>query len=175
MREFNKANATRFRALHERGGLFVMPNPWDAGTARLLKDFGFEAIATSSAALAWSMARADVSGAVRRDDAIAHARLLSEATGLPVNGDFESGYGDSPAEVAETIKRAIEAGVAGCSIEDQDQGAGGLYRLDEALRRFSAAREAVLKSRGASKRSTLSYPFHNSLVLTLWIQRLIFQ
>ena len=141
--------ATRFRALHGRGGLFVMPNPWDAGTAKLLSDFGFEAIATSSAALAWSMARPDISGAVRRDDAIAHARLLFEATGLPVNGDFESGYGDSPAEVAETIRRAVDAGVAGCSIEDQDQAAKGLYPLDEALRRFSAAKEAVLKSGSA--------------------------
>ena len=78
--------------------------------------------------------------------AIAHARLLHEATGLPVNGDFESGYGDTPAEVAETIRRAIDAGVAGCSIEDQDQKAGGLYPLDEALRRFSAAKEAVVRS-----------------------------
>jgi 2-methylisocitrate lyase-like PEP mutase family enzyme len=138
--------AARFRALHERGGLFLMPNPWDAGTARLLKDFGFEAIATSSAALAWSLARPDISGAVTRDIAIANAQLLHEATGLPVNGDFESGYGDTPVEVAETIRRAIDAGVAGCSIEDQDQRAGGLYRLDEALRRFSAAKEAVVKS-----------------------------
>ncbi len=142
----NTDRATSFRALHERGGLFVMPNPWDAGTARLLKDFGFEAIATSSAALAWSMARPDISGAVRRDNAIAHARLLAEATGLPVNGDFESGYGDSPAEVAETIRRAIDAGIAGCSIEDQDQASKNLYPPDEALRRFSAAKEAVLKS-----------------------------
>ena len=123
-----------------------MPNPWDAGTASLLKDFGFEAIATSSAALAWSMARRDISGAVRRDDAIAHARLLSEATGLPVNGDFESGYGDTPAEVAETMRRTIDAGIAGCSIEDQDQAAKSLYPLDEALRRFAAAKEAALKS-----------------------------
>jgi 2-methylisocitrate lyase-like PEP mutase family enzyme len=138
--------ASRFRALHERGGLFVMPNPWDAGTARLLADLGFEAIATSSAALAWSMAKADASGAVKRDHAIAHAKLLADSTGLPVNGDFESGYGDSPAEVAETIKRAIDAGVAGCSIEDQDQSAGRLYPPAEALRRFTAAKEAVLKA-----------------------------
>ena len=138
--------AARFRALHQRPGLFVMPNPWDAGTARLLADLGFEAIATSSAALAWTKARPDATGAVTRDDAIAHARVLAEATGLPVNGDFESGYGDSPAEVAETIRRAIDAGVAGCSVEDQDQKAGGLYSLDEALRRFSAAKEAVIRS-----------------------------
>lgn len=138
--------AVRFRALHERGGLFVMPNPWDAGTARLLSGFGFEAIATSSAALAWTLAKPDAKGGVTRDAAIAHAKLLAEASGLPVNGDFESGYGDTPAEVAETIRRAIDAGVAGCSIEDQDQAGGGLYASAEALRRFSAAKEAVLKS-----------------------------
>ena len=138
--------ATRFRALHERAGIFVMPNPWDAGTAKLLADFGFEAIATSSAALAWTLAKPDATGGVTRDDAIAHARVLAEASGLPVNGDFESGYGDTPAEVAETIRRTIDAGVAGCSIEDQDQPGSGLYPLDEALRRFSAAKEAVLKS-----------------------------
>jgi 2-methylisocitrate lyase-like PEP mutase family enzyme len=138
--------AARFRALHQRPGLFVMPNPWDAGTAKLLADLGFEAIATSSAALAWTKARPDAKGFVTRDDAIAHARIIGEASSLPVNGDFESGYGDTPAEVAETIRRTIDAGVAGCSVEDQDQRAGGLYSLDEALRRFSAAKEAVLKS-----------------------------
>jgi 2-methylisocitrate lyase-like PEP mutase family enzyme len=94
-------SASRFRALHAREKLFVMPNPWDAGTARLLADLGFEAIATSSAALAWTLAKPDAKGGVTRDDAIAHARLLGKATGLPVNGDFESGYGNSPAEVAK--------------------------------------------------------------------------
>ncbi len=138
--------SARFRALHERAGLFVMPNPWDAGTAKLLADFGFEAIATSSAALAWTIARPDATGGVTRDIAIAHAKLLGEASGLPVNGDFESGYGETPAEVAETIRRAIDAGVAGCSIEDDDQSAGRLYPLAEALRRFEAAKEAVIKS-----------------------------
>jgi len=141
-----KNSATRFRALHQRPGLFVMPNPWDAGTAKLLADLGFEAIATSSAALAWTLARPDATGAVTRDDAIAHARVLAKASGLPVNGDFESGYGASASEVAETMRRTIDAGVAGCSIEDKDQSGGGLYPLDEALRRFSAAREVVAKS-----------------------------
>ena len=146
MRGGTQEAAGRFRALHERGGLFVMPNPWDAGTARLLSQFGFEAIATSSAALAWTRAQPDASGAVTRDAAIAHARLLAEASGLPVNGDFESGYGATPAEVAETIRRACDAGVAGCSIEDQDQAGGGLYPLDEALRRLAAAREVAARS-----------------------------
>jgi 2-methylisocitrate lyase-like PEP mutase family enzyme len=140
------SNASRFRALHQRAGIFVMPNPWDAGTARLLADFGFEAIATSSAALAWTLAKPDATGAVTRDDAIAHAQVLAKTSGLPVNGDFESGYGNTPAEVAETMRRTIDAGVAGCSIEDKDQTASGLYPLDEALRRFSAAREVVAKS-----------------------------
>ena len=139
-------NASRFRALHQRAGLFIMPNPWDAGTAKLLADFGFEAIATSSAALAWTLAKPDATGGVTRDDAIAHAKILGEASGLPVNGDFESGYGNTPAEVAETIRRTIGAGVAGCSIEDRVQPGHELYPLDEALRRFSAAKEAALKS-----------------------------
>lgn len=138
--------ASRFRALHQRAELFVMPNPWDAGTAKLLADLGFEAIATSSAALAWANARVDASGAITRDDAIAHAKLLADASGLPVNGDFESGYGSTPQEVAETIRRTIDAGVAGCSIEDRVQPGSDIYPLDEALRRFSAAREAILKS-----------------------------
>jgi 2-methylisocitrate lyase-like PEP mutase family enzyme len=146
MSENTHGLASRFRSLHERAGLFIMPNPWDAGTARLLADLGFEAIATSSAALAWTLAKPDISGAVTRDIAIAHARLLHEATGLPVNGDFESGYGDTPADVAETIRRAVDAGVAGCSIEDQDQGARTLYPLDESLRRFAAAKEAVMRA-----------------------------
>src|SRR6476620_5468380 len=120
-------NASRFRALHQRSGIFVMPNPWDAGTAKLLADFGFEAIATSSAALAWSLAKPDTTGAVTRDEAIAHAEVLARASGLPVNGDFESGYGSTPAEVAETMRRTIDAGVAGCSIEDKNQAGGGLY------------------------------------------------
>ncbi len=140
--------ASRFRALHARERLFVMPNPWDAGTAKLLADFGFEALATSSAALAWSLGKPDAVGAVTRDEAIAHAALLHRATGLPINGDFESGYGATPHEVAETVRRAIDAGVAGCSIEDQDQSAGdgALYPLAEAARRFEAAREAVARS-----------------------------
>ena len=141
-----------FRTLHEREKLFIMPNPWDAGTARLLANLGFEALATSSAALAWSLAKPDAVGQVSRAEAIAHAAAIVAATDLPVNGDFESGYGETPAEVAKTIRQAIDAGVAGCSIEDNDQsqaaaaGAARLYPLDEALRRLEAAREAVEKS-----------------------------
>ncbi|MYZ49004.1 isocitrate lyase/PEP mutase family protein [Propylenella binzhouense] len=146
--EVESRSTIDFRALHARERLFVMPNPWDAGTARLLADLGFEALATSSAALAWTLGRPDATGGVTRDEAIAHAVLIHRATGLPVNGDFESGYGDTPQAVAETVRRAIDAGVAGCSIEDQDQAAGGgaLYPPAEAARRFEAAREAVERS-----------------------------
>jgi len=139
-------SAAAFRALHERDKLFVMPNPWDAGTARLLADLGFEALATSSAALAWTLGRPDATGAVSREDAVAHARTIASATSLPVNGDFESGYGETPAEVGETIRQAIDAGIAGCSIEDMDQAGGELYPLEDALRRFEAAKEAAEKS-----------------------------
>jgi 2-methylisocitrate lyase-like PEP mutase family enzyme len=141
-----------FRALHERQKLFIMPNPWDAGTARILADLGFEALATSSAALAWSLAKPDAAGQVTRAEAIAHARTIVAATDLPVNGDLESGYGETPGQVGETVRQAIDAGLAGCSIEDQEVsqvpagGAAGLYPLDEALRRLVAAREAVDKS-----------------------------
>jgi len=148
----NHDNGAAFRALHERGKLFVMPNPWDAGTALILADLGFEALATSSAALAWSLAKPDAAGQVTRAEAIAHAGTIVAATDLPVNGDFESGYGETPAEVAETIRQAIDVGVAGCSIEDQEVsqvqagGAARLHPLDEALRRLEAAREAIEKS-----------------------------
>jgi 2-methylisocitrate lyase-like PEP mutase family enzyme len=148
----NHDGGAAFRALHERAKLFIMPNPWDAGTARILADLGFEALATSSAALAWSLAKPDAAGQVTGPEAIAHAAAIVAATGLPVNGDFESGYGETPAEVAETIRQAIDAGVAGCSIEDNDQsravtaGAAVLYPLDEALRRLEAAREAIEKA-----------------------------
>lgn len=135
--------STAFRGLHER--FFVMPNPFDAGTARLLADLGFKAIASSSAALAWSHGRPD--GLIDRRVAIAHAADLSTVSGLPVNGDFEAGYGETPAEVAETIAAAIDAGIAGGSIEDLTQGrAEPLYDTRMACQRIEAARETVERS-----------------------------
>jgi 2-methylisocitrate lyase-like PEP mutase family enzyme len=132
-----------FRALHD-GELFVMPNPWDAGTARLLADMGFRALATSSAALAWTLAKPDVSGAVTRDEAIAHGGIIAGATPLPVNGDLESGFGDSPEEVAETVRAAVAAGLAGCSIEDLTRDkASPLYDFELAVERIRAARAAL--------------------------------
>ena len=135
--------AARFRALHET--FFVMPNPWDGASARLVAARGFGAVATSSAALAWTLGRPD--GGVTRDEAIAHAAMLARWTGLPVNGDFESGYGETPAAVGETIRAAIDAGVAGASIEDLAPGGSEpLYDLAEACRRLEAAREAIERS-----------------------------
>ena len=134
--------AARFRALHERPGIFVMPNPWDIGTAKLLAHLGFEAIATASAALAGASGRRD--GEVGRSISIGHARLIVSATHLPVNGDLENGFGDEPEDVAETIRQAVEAGLAGCSIEDttgrEDQ---PLYERTHALERIRAARLAI--------------------------------
>ena len=124
-----------------------MPNPWDAGTAKLLADFGFEAIATSSAALAWTLGetRCDRRRYARRcDRACASARQGERA--CRSTAISRAATATTPAEVAETMRRTIDAGVAGCSIEDQDQSGDGLYPLDEALRRFSAAKEAVAKS-----------------------------
>lgn len=135
--------SSAFRALHER--FFVMPNPWDAGTARLLAAKGFAALATSSAALAWTLGKPD--GAVTRGEAIAHAVALGAASGLPVNGDFEAGYGETPAEVADTIAAAIDAGVAGCSVEDLARDRPEpLYERTVACRRIEAARETIVRS-----------------------------
>ena len=95
----------RFRALHERPGGFIMPNPWDGASALLMKDAGFEALGTSSAAIALSLGRLDGRHAVKRDEHLANARLLFRVTGLPVNGDLEDGFGPEPSDVAETVRR----------------------------------------------------------------------
>jgi 2-methylisocitrate lyase-like PEP mutase family enzyme len=108
--------AVRFRALHEGAGAFVIANAWDGGSARLLTDLGFPALATSSAAQAATLGRSD--GRVTRDEALAHARVIVEATDCPVSDDLEKGFGDSPETVAETIRLAAAAGLVGGSIED---------------------------------------------------------
>jgi 2-methylisocitrate lyase-like PEP mutase family enzyme len=133
-----------FMALHTRDGGLLMPNAWDGLSALLLADAGFEAIATSSAALAATLGRADGRHEVTRDEHLAHARLLGRLTGLPVNGDFEDGYGDTPEDVAATVEAAVEAGLAGIGIEDTsgdpDQPIRG---FDEAVNRIRAAVEAA--------------------------------
>lgn len=140
------ALASTFRRLHDERGGFVMPNAWDAGSAIVLAEAGFAAIATTSAGIAFSMGRADhalPAGAtqVPRDRMMERVREITAAVDLPVNGDLENGYGDRPEDVAETIRLAIAAGLAGANIEDY---AGGLL-YDEALavERIAAAREVV--------------------------------
>ncbi|HEX9489017.1 MAG TPA: isocitrate lyase/phosphoenolpyruvate mutase family protein, partial [Stellaceae bacterium] len=108
--------ARRFRALHERKGAFVIPNPWDVGSAHILAALGFEALATTSLGMAVSLGRRD--GAVSREDALAHCRAVVGATDLPVSADLENCFGDDPAAVAETIGLAAATGLAGGSVED---------------------------------------------------------
>lgn len=140
----NAAAIAAFRRLHERDGAFVMPNPFDVGTARLLAGLGFEALASSSAALAFTIGKADGAAAMSRDEGIAHLRTLVQATGLPVNGDLEHGYGDAPDAVAETVRQAIAAGAAGCSIEDATGRPGHpLYDLPLAVERICAGVSAA--------------------------------
>ena len=108
--------AARFRTLHQGPGAFLIPNPWDVGSARILAGLGFQALATSSAAAASALGRRD--GGLTRDEALAHALVIVEATDLPVSADLERGFGDSPEAVAETIRLAAAVGLAGCTIED---------------------------------------------------------
>lgn len=133
-----------FRKLHEREGIFVMPNPWDAGTARILATHGFEALATTSAGLAFSLGRPDAEWLVSREEAIAHAKAIVDATDLPVSADLESGFGDSPEAVAETIRMAMDIGLAGASIEDATGNPDDpLYNTTLATERIQAARETI--------------------------------
>ena len=135
--------AESFRALHEREEILVMPNPWDAGTARVLEALGFEALASASAALAFTLGRRDAAGEVSREEALSHAKRLIEAVALPVNGDLEIGFGPAPEDVAETIHQSIGIGLAGCSIEDiSGDPAQPLYERSHAVERIRAAAEA---------------------------------
>jgi 2-methylisocitrate lyase-like PEP mutase family enzyme len=130
-----------FRALHERGCL-VIPNPWDAGSARYLQHLGFKALATTSSGAAWSQGLPDT--AVPRDAVLAHIAAIVAATDLPVNADFESGYAASPRELGESVRMCVETGVAGLSIEDSTGDAKSpLFALDEAVARIRAARQAI--------------------------------
>src|SRR6185312_8671906 len=130
----------KLRELHRREGIFVIPNPWDAGSAKILTHLGFEALATTSAGLAFSLGKPDGLGVVTREDALANAKIITEATPLPVSGDLENGYGDDPAVCAETIRLAADAGLAGCSIEDATgDPADPIYPFELAVQRVSAA------------------------------------
>ncbi|HET8577648.1 MAG TPA: isocitrate lyase/phosphoenolpyruvate mutase family protein [Methylomirabilota bacterium] len=134
--------AARFQALHQRPGAFVIPNPWDAGSARILTGLGFEALATSSGASAGVLGRRD--GQVTREEALAHARAIVAATDLPVSADLEKGFGDAPAVVAETIRLAAEVGLVGGSIEDATGDKNEpLYHFGLAVERVAAAVQAA--------------------------------
>ncbi|WP_050452815.1 isocitrate lyase/PEP mutase family protein, partial [Candidatus Burkholderia verschuerenii] len=130
-----------FRAMHE-SGCFMLPNPWDIGSARYLETLGFKALATTSSGFAWSHGRAD--NHVTRDAVLAHLREIVAATDLPVNADFESGFGATPDEVAHSVKLAVETGVAALSIEDSTGDASApLFPVDVAVERMKAARRAI--------------------------------
>jgi 2-methylisocitrate lyase-like PEP mutase family enzyme len=130
----------RFRDLH-RAGLFVMPNPWDIGSARLLASMGFEALATTSAGHAASLGRSDQR--VTRDELLAHVAALSAAVDVPLNVDAERGFADDPAGVAETVGLIAEAGAAGCSIEDYDPQRARIEPIEIAAERVAAAAAAA--------------------------------
>ena len=132
-----------FRALHE-SGCFVLPNPWDSGSAFYLERLGFKAVATTSAGFAFSKALADGPEFVSRDMMLEHFRELVEATSLPVNADFQNGYADDPEDLADSVRLCVETGVAGLSIEDNSgQSEEPLYDFDLAVERITAARKAI--------------------------------
>jgi 2-methylisocitrate lyase-like PEP mutase family enzyme len=134
-----RQKAERFRVLHE-GKTFIIPNPWDAGTAKVLAGLGFEALASTSAGFAFTLGRVD--GTVTLDEVIEHTRVLDEATSLPLSVDLENGYGPAPEEAARAITRAAGAGAVGGSIEDYDP-SGEIYGIDHAAERVAAAVEAA--------------------------------
>ena len=136
-----------FRALHERPGAFVIPNPWDAGSARILTALGFEALATTSAGYAFSVGRVDLPDTLTRDGALANAREIVEATDLPVSADLLNMFGRTPEDCAETVRLAAETGLAGGSIEDASgDDSAPIYPFDVAVERVVAAAEAARAS-----------------------------
>lgn len=139
--------ADKRRVFHElhRGGCFVIPNPWDAGSARYLQSLGFKALATTSSGFAWSQGRPDYG--VAREAALAHFRTLADATDLPINADFQNGFAHEPRGVDDSVRRAVDTGIAGLSIEDSTGDANRpLYDIDFAAARIRAARQAIDES-----------------------------
>jgi 2-methylisocitrate lyase-like PEP mutase family enzyme len=143
-REEQSVKAVRFAALHRTPGAFVIPNSWDAGSARILTALGFAALATTSAGLAFSLGRRDAEGAVSREETLANARAIVLATPLPVSADLEDGFGHRPEDVAETIRRAAAVGLVGGSIEDTTADpTRPIHEFSLAVERVSAAAEAA--------------------------------
>jgi 2-methylisocitrate lyase-like PEP mutase family enzyme len=135
-----------FRRLHD-SGCFVIPNPWDAGSAVILQSLGFKALASTSAGMAWSMAKPD--NRVELAEVLAHLKTLTSVTDIPVNADFENGFADEPDRVAGNVAKAVEAGIAGLSIEDSTGNTESpLYDFDLAVARIKAARAAIDKTGG---------------------------
>lgn len=137
----SRMKRARFRALHQRDELFVMPNPWDIGSARLLEANGFEALATTSAGLAWTLGRLDQH--VSRDELVTHTASLARSTSLPLNVDSEGCYADEPGGVGETVRLLIAAGAAGCSIEDFDPRTRTILDISTAAERVAEAVDAA--------------------------------
>lgn len=133
-----------FEALHERPGVFIIPNPWDAGTARILTALGFEALATTSAGFAFSIGRRDAVAGLTRDQVLGNARSIVDATHLPVSADLEDGFGGAPETCAETIKLAAAVGLVGGSIEDATgDPENPIFEFDQAVERIAAACETA--------------------------------
>ena len=142
--DLHENRIAEFQQLHS-AGCFVMPNPWDVGSARALEQLGFKALATTSAGLAWTLGRRDTQAS--RDQVLDHLRLIAGAVGVPVNADFEGGYAVDPAGVAANVAMAVDTGIAGLSIEDSSgDDAEPLVDFDLAVRRVAAAREAIDRS-----------------------------
>jgi 2-methylisocitrate lyase-like PEP mutase family enzyme len=139
-----KEKRAAFRRLHD-DGCFVLPNPWDVGSAAILQHLGFKALASTSAGMAWAMGRAD--GAVSLDEVLLHLSLLAHATDLPLNADFENAFADTPDGVAANVALAVDTGISGLSVEDYTgDAAKGLYEFDLAVARVAAARAAIDRS-----------------------------
>jgi len=152
-RNLQKTKAEAFKSLHERTGMFVIPNPWDAGSAKILASLGFESLTTTSAGLAFSLGKPDGEGNVTREETLRNAEAIVLATHLPVAGDLENGYGDDPATCFETILLAANSGLVGGSIEDATgRSENPIYSLDLAVERVKAAVKAAR-----------SLPFHFTL------------
>jgi 2-methylisocitrate lyase-like PEP mutase family enzyme len=143
--------AAYFKQLHEHKGIFIIPNAWDAGSAKILERLGFAAVATTSAGLAFSLAKPDAARAISREENLANAKSIAEATTLPVSADLENGYGDDPETCAETILLAAKQGLVGCTLEDATGiSADPIYDFDLSVKRVAAAAKAA---------KSLDFPF----------------
>ena len=143
-----KQKCERFAELHQQQGVFVIPNPWDAGSARLLQGLGYQALATTSSGLAYTLGKTD--GDISLQEKLYHCTMIAAATSVPVNVDFENCFADNPEQVVENVLKVAATGIAGCSIEDYDRDTHTLYEFNVAVERVQAAAEAI---------ATLGMPF----------------